>query len=82
MARYVRLAVAAGARIVGGCCGTSPDHLAAMRDALDAALEDRALDGPPRRPTLDSIVETIGPLANTAPRPDAEPRARRRSRRD
>ncbi|MEP6625621.1 MAG: betaine--homocysteine S-methyltransferase [Acidimicrobiia bacterium] len=82
MARYVRLAVAAGARIVGGCCGTSPDHLAAMREALDAALEDRALDGPPRRPTLDSIVETIGPLANTAPRPDAEPRARRRSRRD
>ena len=82
MARYVRLAVAAGARIVGGCCGTSPDHLAAMREALNAALEDRALDGPDPRPSLDSIVETIGPLANTAPRPNAEPRARRRARRD
>ena len=80
MARYVRLAVAAGARIVGGCCGTSPDHLAAMREALNAALEDRALDGPDPRPSLDAIVETIGPLANSAPRPDAEPRARRRTR--
>ncbi len=28
--------VAAGARIVGGCCGTTPEHIAAMRVALDA----------------------------------------------
>ena len=28
--------LAAGARIVGGCCGTAPDHIAAMRAALDA----------------------------------------------
>ena len=27
--------VGAGARIVGGCCGTTPDHIAAMRAALD-----------------------------------------------
>ena len=52
MARYVQLAVDAGARIVGGCCGTTPEHLAAMRVALDAALEDRALDGPGPRPTM------------------------------
>jgi methionine synthase / methylenetetrahydrofolate reductase (NADH) len=26
----------AGAAIVGGCCGTTPDHVAAMRAALDA----------------------------------------------
>lgn len=82
MARYVELAVAAGARIVGGCCGTSPDHLASMREALDGALEDRALDGASPRPTLDTIVGTIGALANSAPRPDAEPRARRRARQD
>ena len=80
MARYVQLAVAAGARIVGGCCGTSPDHLASMREALDGALEDRALDGTAPRPTIETIIQTIGPLANSAPRPDGEPRARRRSR--
>ncbi len=26
----------AGARIIGGCCGTTPEHVAAMRAALDA----------------------------------------------
>jgi methionine synthase I (cobalamin-dependent)/5,10-methylenetetrahydrofolate reductase len=29
--------LAAGARIVGGCCGTTPEHIAAMRTALDTA---------------------------------------------
>ncbi len=28
---------AAGANIVGGCCGTTPHHIAAMRKALDSA---------------------------------------------
>ena len=31
--------LAAGARIVGGCCGTTPEHIAAMRAALDATAE-------------------------------------------
>jgi hypothetical protein len=52
-----------------------------MRVALDAALEDRALDGPGARPTLETIIETIGPLANAAPRSDPAPRSRRASRR-
>lgn len=28
----------AGASLVGGCCGTTPDHIAAMRSALDEAV--------------------------------------------
>ena len=36
MARYAVMARDAGARIVGGCCGTSPEHVAAMRQALDS----------------------------------------------
>ena len=35
MADYARLALDAGARIIGGCCGTSPEHLRAMREALE-----------------------------------------------
>ena len=27
----------AGARIIGGCCGTTPQHIAAMRKSIDAA---------------------------------------------
>lgn len=30
----VKECVAAGARLVGGCCGTSPEHVAAMVEAL------------------------------------------------
>ena len=35
MAEYAVCARAAGAQIIGGCCGTSPAHLRAMREALD-----------------------------------------------
>ena len=33
-AEYARAARDAGASLIGGCCGTTPAHLAAMRDAL------------------------------------------------
>ena len=35
MAQYVKPIVAAGANIVGGCCGTTPEHIRAMRKVLD-----------------------------------------------
>src|SRR5437870_7121798 len=35
MADYAGRMVDAGARLVGGCCGTTPQHIAAMREALD-----------------------------------------------
>jgi 5-methyltetrahydrofolate--homocysteine methyltransferase len=57
MADYVRLAVDGGAKIIGGCCGTSFQHLAAMRKALDAHTKAD-------RPTGAAIVERIGPMRN------------------
>jgi len=36
MASYARKFVAAGVRIVGGCCGTTPDHIQVMKSALRA----------------------------------------------
>lgn len=57
MSDYVRLAVDAGASIIGGCCGTSFAHLAAMRQSLDAHAKSA-------RPTVETIVERIGPLRN------------------
>jgi 5-methyltetrahydrofolate--homocysteine methyltransferase len=39
MAEYVELAVRSGARIIGTCCGSTPDHIAAVRAALDAGIE-------------------------------------------
>ena len=57
MAEYAVLARDAGAKIIGGCCGTLPEHLRAMR----AALETRA---PGARPKLDQIVAAIGPFSS------------------
>ncbi len=34
MASYARKFVAAGVRLVGGCCGTTPDHVRVMKSAL------------------------------------------------
>jgi methionine synthase / methylenetetrahydrofolate reductase(NADPH) len=34
MASYARKFVAAGVRLIGGCCGTTPEHIRAMKSAL------------------------------------------------
>ena len=60
MARYAGMAIDAGARIVGGCCGTTPEHLAAMRRAVDGHARAAA-------PSIDDVVREIGPLTNSAP---------------
>jgi len=36
MASYARKFVAAGVRLVGGCCGTTPEHIRVMKSALRA----------------------------------------------
>ncbi|HCQ64698.1 MAG TPA: methionine synthase I [Rhodobacteraceae bacterium] len=54
MADYAELARNAGAKIIGGCCGTTPDHLRAMR----AALETRA--PATEKPTLAEIEAKLG----------------------
>ena len=51
MADYARLAIDGGAAIVGGCCGTSPEHLRAMRTAIDAHTAGDATVDPSRSST-------------------------------
>ena len=38
---YARRFMDAGVRLVGGCCGTTPAHIAAMRDALAGSVRSR-----------------------------------------
>ncbi|MGF1445359.1 MAG: betaine--homocysteine S-methyltransferase [Pikeienuella sp.] len=59
MADYVRLARDAGARLIGGCCGTKPEHLRAMRAALEAHR-------PGERPSLEEIVEKVGAFSSAS----------------
>jgi 5-methyltetrahydrofolate--homocysteine methyltransferase len=77
MSDYVRLAVDGGAKIIGGCCGTSFQHLAAMRKALDGHMTAG------QRPTVETIVERIGPMRNKVasenPPDGGEGRRRRRA---
>ena len=75
MHTYAGMAVDAGVRIVGGCCGTSPEHLAAMRNALDTHISGAA-------PTTEEIISKIGPLTNSVPTvADTSTRDARRRRR-
>ena len=60
MASYARKFVAAGVRIVGGCCGTTPEHIRAMKSALRA--------GEARSKTAS--VHVTGPSAVTSATPE------------
>jgi len=44
MASFARKAVLAGARFVGGCCGTTPNHIRAMRAAIRAMDEHTPIE--------------------------------------
>jgi 5-methyltetrahydrofolate--homocysteine methyltransferase len=78
MADYAVLARDCGATIIGGCCGTTPDHLVAMRKALETRPKSDA-------PTLDVIVEKLGAFSSVSDGtdgagPEAAPRRGRRRR--
>lgn len=73
MADYACLARDAGARIIGGCCGTTPDHIKAMRSALETRPRGA-------RPGHDEIERCLGPVKNTVTG-EAGSRAQRERRR-
>ncbi len=54
MAQYARRMIDVGARFVGGCCGTTPEHTKCMRDAV-AALQPRQASV-----TVSTAVERSG----------------------
>ncbi len=72
MGEFARLARDAGARIIGGCCGTTPAHVKAMRQALESAPA-----GP--RPDRGTIERCTGEYVQRLP--SAPVVGRRRSRR-
>lgn len=56
MADYAILVRDAGAKIIGGCCGTTPAHLMSMRAALDSTPISSA-------PGLEMIEEKLGAIS-------------------
>ena len=65
-ADYARRFVEAGASIIGGCCGTTPAHVAAMRSALPGSRAAVASKG--------TLVQVERPVADGGA-PALEPRA-------
>jgi 5-methyltetrahydrofolate--homocysteine methyltransferase len=59
MAEYACLSLDAGARIIGGCCGTTPDHLRVMRLALESHVRGS-------RPDLATIEARLGAISTGA----------------
>ena len=59
MATYARLARDAGARIIGGCCGTTAAHIRAMRAALDGYQ-------PGSCPDVGRIIASLGEISTGA----------------
>lgn len=77
MADYATLARDCGATIIGGCCGTTPDHLRKMRAALESHSKGA-------RPSLETIAEKLGgfssPFDGTEANTAGQPVRRRRRR--
>jgi len=68
MADYAGRMIDAGARIVGGCCGTTPQHIAAMRRVLDArAPASKAEPRPTSAARVIEALETPGLRTTLAP---------------
>lgn len=75
MADYACLARDLGVRIIGGCCGTMPQHLRAMREALETRPRGQ-------RPSLELIAEKLGGFSSASDgTDDSGPVRERRGRR-
>jgi homocysteine S-methyltransferase len=58
--------LAAGARLIGGCCGTTPEHIAAMRQALDREQARRASTTAPKPAPAPVSASVPAPRPRTA----------------
>lgn len=69
----------AGAAIVGGCCGTTPEHIAAMRVAIDGRAEGLARTAGPAAPVVapppTTIRAEVGSATDAPPPPSRLARA-------
>ena len=67
-AEYTRKLVTAGANIVGGCCGTTPEHTSAMREALQGEWNTRGGEGSSARASTERVVNRrprrVAPVAD------------------
>ncbi len=61
-ARYIQRMVQAGARIVGGCCGTTPAHIKAMKRSLKVVQPNSSVSVKPMQ-VRELSLKQVTPLA-------------------
>jgi S-methylmethionine-dependent homocysteine/selenocysteine methylase len=66
-ARHAAVWLRAGARLIGGCCGTGPAHIRALRELLDAGPGARGSGGPPLTAADANCVTDPAPDARRLP---------------
>jgi homocysteine S-methyltransferase len=62
MAKFSKRLIQAGAKFIGGCCGTTPEHIKRMADAAHALAPRRVVVRPVAQEAQDADVRTT-PLA-------------------
>ena len=65
MATYARHLLQAGVKVIGGCCGTTPEHLHAMVESIRSIV--------PRQAHFGAATQ-VTPAGGDGARPDAPPR--------
>ena len=71
MTAYAELAIDAGARIIGACCGSVPAHIEQIRKAVDRYSTERSFDP-------DEVARRLGSTARSRTTAKRERRGRRR----
>ncbi|MGB1360915.1 MAG: betaine--homocysteine S-methyltransferase [Alphaproteobacteria bacterium] len=74
MGEYAKIAVDVGVKVIGGCCGSSPEVVKAISDAIK--------DYTPQPIDEARLIATLGEPVNEMPKPDTDKPARRSRRRD
>jgi 5-methyltetrahydrofolate--homocysteine methyltransferase len=72
MSSYARFAMDAGARIIGACCGSTPEHIAQIREVVDTY---EPADGI----TLEDVESLVGEVARPTSRATGRKSGRRAS---
>lgn len=70
MTAYAELALDAGARIIGACCGSVPAHIAQVRQVVDEYQEGQF--------SVEAVEERLGPVSRGPRERTRERRGRRR----
>ena len=74
MAKYAVMARNSGAKMIGGCCGTKPEHLRSMRAALESEVMGTV-------PSLQQVELQIGPFSSQIRKEIEEQKSKKRRRR-